>query len=124
VTGLSGPSQIAESTTSEGIGVAFATMGGMSITPASGTYLVWFSGNFAGDAANTLTITYKIRAGGVDVAASVKQQFINAVTGEVHESTTIARVTVNGAQAVDVQAMTDIGTPTVESRQLMIAATS
>ena len=95
-----------------------AAMTSMTITPAAGTYLVWFSGDIS-HSANGGTISTSIY-----VAASQQTNSIrNYARGNQTESISfacMAKVTVNGAQAITGQWSTSGATATNTHRQLMI----
>lgn len=74
-------------------------MAGMTITPAAGTYLVWFSGEYSASN-NNVTMTASIYSGGTLVTASERL----AVTSNTDQDMIFASqaiVTVNGSQAIE-----------------------
>lgn len=99
-----GPSQIVEATAADAVGIAFAVVTGMTITPVAGTYLVWFGGST--DASESNFVECKIRFGGTDVAASLRTVPVTILAAGTTRATlaTLARVTVDGSQAIDVVA--------------------
>lgn len=100
----------------------------MTLTPTAGTYMVWFSGTFVeAVAGGTDVIEFQIFVGGVAQAASLKRVSLSQVNEMTNiTGTTVARVTVDGAQAIEVRAFraSGDGSPSVRERQLMIAVTS
>lgn len=91
----------------------------MTITPAAGTYLVWFSSTVESSSIVD-TMFMSIYSGGVQVAASERE--IDSLS--LNESVgfcCMAKVTVNGAQAIEGRWRNNaIGTATMHERQLMI----
>lgn len=91
---------------------------GTSVTPAAGTYLVWLAGSFESSNASAVMFA-SIYMAGVQVAASERE--IDAPgSNESSDFTCIARVTVNGAQAIDGRWRTTAGTATMHERQVML----
>jgi hypothetical protein len=124
VTGPSGP---AASFTSD---IAAATAGttttsasdvlvaGATLTPAAGTYLVWFTGSHSQSNNNDLyTIIY---SGGSPVAASERTFNRGATTSATTSFSSTAKVTVNGSQAIEGRWRITGGTATLTQGQLMI----
>jgi hypothetical protein len=92
-------------------------MSGMTLTPAAGTYVVWFSGDLAHSVA--ATINTSLYVGGVLVAASERAWQRGAQT--VQSSFACAcKVTVNGSQAIEGRWRTSGATATNNRRQLVI----
>ena len=90
----------------------------MTLTPAAGTYMVWFTGSVEHDTNNSFVFT-SIYSGGVQVAASERQFERGGAQGDVGASfACVARVTVNGAQAITGQWRTDAATATMHERGL------
>lgn len=100
---------------------ARAIITGMSITPPAGTYLAIFSCRSM-NTNGTNTYSYGIYNNGTLVAHSLRQitpggnQFSDAYLSQ-H---TIAKVTVNGAQTVDVRIGSSGGTQNVNERSLYL----
>lgn len=91
-------------------------MSGMTLTPPAGTYLVWFSGDWA-NTNNGNTGTMSIYAGGTQVLASEVPSYRTSA-GAVANFSTHALVTVNGAQAIEGRWRTTGNTSTNTRRQL------
>lgn len=95
----------------------------MTLTPASGTYLVWFSGvcrtNSAGNQVRT-----SIYSGGTLVAASAREYAEDggdgAGTPGYATFTCMAKVTVNGSEAIEGKFNRSTGTGYLRERQLTI----
>lgn len=95
-------------------------MAGMTLMPAAGTYMVWFSGDLQ-HADNNQTITTTIYAAGVAQTASARTWRRGAGQGNVETSfSSVAKVVVNGAQTIEGQWRTPGGTATNDHRQLYI----
>lgn len=91
---------------------------GMTVTPASATYLVILSAMLA-NTQNNQAAQMSIYSGGTQVAASVRQTPSN--TTQHLAQTTLARVTVNGAQAIEGRYnRVSAGTASIMERQLAI----
>lgn len=92
----------------------------MTVTPASGTYLVWFTGSV--ENSSDTSITYmSIYAGGAQNAASQRRAQTNKFSsGTVHGFACVARVTVNGAEAIQGMWRVTGGTATMYARCLTI----
>lgn len=104
-------------TTTSGTDVLATTM---TITPASGTYLVWFSGS-TDHSANSATIDLSIYSGGTIQASSERAFVRGAGQGNVTVSfACMAKVTVNGSQAIEGRWRTSTSTATMHERTLMI----
>jgi hypothetical protein len=74
---------------------------GMTITPAAGTYMVWFSSTVGSDS-NNANVWASIYSGGTLVSGSERELMRGAAQGNVTIGfSCIARVTVNGAQAIE-----------------------
>lgn len=92
----------------------------MTITPASGTYLVWFTGS-VDHSANNGSIELSIYSAGSQVAASERSFARGAGQGNVTVSFACsAKVTVNGSQAIEGQWRTPAATATMHERTLKI----
>ena len=91
---------------------------GMSITPVAGTYVVVFSCSL--ETTNAGGVMFgSIYMGGVQVAASERE--IDAPgASESSDMTSIALVTVNGAEAIEGRWRRTAGTATMHERQLLI----
>lgn len=93
---------------------------GMTITPASGTYLVRFTGS-VDHSANNATADMSIYAGGVQTAASERRFMRGAGQGDVSIPFCCeAKVTVNGSQAIEGRWRTSGATATMHERTLTI----
>jgi hypothetical protein len=91
----------------------------MSITPVAGIYLVRFSGSV--DASNNYSnISMSIYAGGSQAAASELTCCAKWTAGDCQAFTCIARVEVNGSQAIEGRWRTDLGTATMHQRTMTI----
>lgn len=97
---------------------------GMTLTPAAGTYMVWFSTSV--DHSNQVTaITTSIYVGGVQNTGSIRSVMtrtnaLGANTLTASMSTGEATVTVNGSQAIEARWSTTAGTATAHQRTLTI----
>lgn len=119
-------SQIVEATDTSALNTTTLTLlPSMTITPASGTYTAWFSGTFEDVlGGGTDVIEAQIFVDGVAVAASMKRASLSVINEMTNISiTTMARVVVDGTDAIEVRARraTGDGAPSVRERQLMIA---
>lgn len=112
-------SQIVESVAAQVLAGGAQLLTGMSITPAAGTYMVWLSVLCTCTLTDTESID--IRAGAVVVAASIKSEECNAGGNTL---STMARVTVNGAQAIEGFITRAGNAASAGARQLMIAGTT
>ncbi len=94
----------------------------MSITPVAGVYEVVFSASLENsNAAGIMFVS--IYSGGVQQAASERE--IDAPgSNESSDVTSIARVTVNGTQAIEARWRRTAGTAMMHERQLRIQAVS
>jgi hypothetical protein len=119
------PSQIVESsapTTTAAAGAGL--MLGMSITPEAGTYCVWFEGDLF-HSVNDATITTSIYSAAVLQPSSERLFRRGAGQGNVSSSfACMARVMVNGAQAIEGRWRTSAATATNTHRQLLIMRVS
>ena len=92
----------------------------MTLTPASGTYLVRFTGSVDHSSSNAVT-EMSIYSGGAQVAASERRFQRGAGQGNVASAFCCeAKVTVNGSQAIEGQWRTDGSTATMHERTLTI----
>ena len=92
----------------------------MTITPASGTYLVWFHGS-SSHSANGANIFESIYAGGSQVAASeVSCTQPSNSSSRHYPFACCCQVTVNGAQAIEGRWRTDAATASMYQRTLEI----
>ena len=99
-----------------------ALLTSMTLTPASGTYLVWASVDVSNNA-NGGTTFISIFSGGVQQTNSVRAASNTGVqfTGSRHTLATASRVTVNGSQAIEIRWRTNgTGTSTALGRSLTI----
>ena len=94
----------------------------MTLTPAAGTYLVTFSGSVRQSASNDSIFT-SIYSGGTQVAASEREFKRGSNQGNITASFCCqAKVTVNGAQAIEGRWRETGGTATMYERTLSIIA--
>jgi len=92
----------------------------MTITPAAGTYAVWYTGS-VDHGSNSESIWTAIYAAGSKVAASEREWTRGTSQGDVTNTfTSTAKVTVNGSQAIEGKWRTSAGTATMHERSLMI----
>lgn len=100
---------------------------GMTLTPPAGTYLVWFSGG-ADHSAQSVAVVVSIYVGGVLKTDSVRSPVprFNGVGANTLTpiAVTNGRVTVNGAQAIEIRWKTASGTATMHQRTLNILRTT
>lgn len=108
---------VSTSTTS----TTFVAMSGMTVTPASGNYLVAFNSTCNINSASGF-VTYTLYVGGVALAASNRVVLPATTTGKAVIST-VAKVTVNGSQMVEVWYKTSTGTCNVYERVMEIIKT-
>lgn len=96
----------------------------MTITPASGTYMVWFTGS-VGHTANASIFT-SIYSGGVKITPSERRFSNGSGTASSVRSTIccVAVVTVNGAEAIEGRWRTTLATATMHQRSLLIVKTT
>jgi hypothetical protein len=93
----------------------------MTLTPAAGTYTVFFTGS-VDHSANNGDIDTSVYSGGVQVASSERTFGRGAGQGNVTSSfCCVAIVTVNGAQAIEGQWRTSGATATMHERALTIS---
>jgi len=94
---------------------------GMTLTPAAGNYLVWFSSTFSNSSNNSENFG-SIWAGGAQVAESEREWKRGAGQGNTYSGfSCMAKVTVNGAEAIEGRWRVNGGTGTMHNgRQLMI----
>lgn len=97
----------------------------MTLTPASGTYMVWFTTSIDSNTNNS-TVSVSIYAAGAQVAASEvhsQPQFQGGLTPSLNVTipyTAIARIAVNGSQAIEARWRISSGTATAHQRTLMV----
>lgn len=105
---------------------------GMTLTPAAGTYLVWFTCRAAigaGTGENNSMDT-QIFVGGTAVAASLRRISLQSaadISGAISQASSMAsmaRVTVDGTQAIEARGRNNTGIGTVTERQLAIQETT
>jgi len=97
----------------------YVLMPGMTITPIAGTYFVWISTDQSNGSNNSSLVT-SIFAGGVQVAESERVSDVKT-TGRRREISSMARVTVNGSQAIEMRWRGNgTGTNEVRGRTMMI----
>jgi hypothetical protein len=94
-------------------------MVGMTQTPATGTYLVMWTGSVVNSANGTERTWVSIYSGGTQVTAT--ERSIGTSGGAYSPAITHAIVTVNGSQAIELRWRAAGGTSTVHSRRLSIA---
>lgn len=94
-----------------------ALMVGMTLTPAAGTYQVFFEGMMAASV-NGVLATISVYSGGSQVVLSTRTTNLsNARIGSVAANT---QVTVNGSQAIEVQWSVTGGSATINGRSLSV----
>lgn len=99
-----------------------ALMTGMTITPVSGTYLVWFSCDINSPTAGAV-VSVSIYVGGTQKGDSLRKVMPFAggtlTVGNQRAFTgTNGRVTVNGSQAIEIRWSTSSGTITTSDRTM------
>jgi len=99
------------------ISTTLSVLGGATVTPPAGTYLVVFSCNFTASSAGGNVITTQLYVGGT-AQADTKRQVTPLSSGALSTfqymgSSLNKIVTVNGSQAIAVEAQTSAGTVTV-----------
>lgn len=98
---------------------SYVLISGMTTTPAAGSYLVLFSAT-GSTSASSIVGNYGIYVGGSLVASSEQPcKWSNATTNIMH---TVAKITVNGSQTVEIRYKTSAGTFTVNSRNLILVS--
>lgn len=97
-------------------------MSGMTLTPAAGTYLVWFTGDIA-TSTNGTVATMSVYSGGT-LATSSERPFSRGAQAVTASFDAVARVTVNGAQAIEGRWRVTGGTGTNTRRSLAILRVS
>lgn len=105
-------------------------MNAMTITPAAGTYLVWFSTSLESNSTNSV-VRINIYSGGSIVSASERWAVPQFSAGGLGGSPSIpipiatqATVTVNGSQAIEGRWRRSAGTATAHQRTLTILKVS
>lgn len=92
----------------------------MTLTPASGTYAVTFTSSVELSANNSVAF-FSIYSAGSQVAASERKAMRGAGQGDVGlPFTCVAKVTVNGSQAIEGRVRVSAGTATIHQRTLML----
>lgn len=91
---------------------------GMTLTPAAGTYVVWFAGS-AQNTTNNATVYMSIWAAGAQVAAS-EERMVMGGANKAQAFCCVAIVTVNGAQAIEGRWRVSGNTGTMHQRTLAI----
>jgi hypothetical protein len=92
----------------------------MTITPASGNYLVWFTGS-VDHSQNAASIDLSIYAGGTKDADSERSFTRGAAQANVTTPfTCVGKVTVNGSQAIEGRWRTSEATATMHERNIAI----
>lgn len=107
----------ADTTTTSAVDVLVT---GMTLTPIAGTYLVWFDSGMEISGAGTISVS--IYFGGVQVADSVRTLRPGAAAPT--SATSIAKVTVNGSQAIEARWNVTAGTGTAHQRNLTVMRVS
>ncbi|MCG8430320.1 MAG: hypothetical protein MJA29_04025, partial [Candidatus Omnitrophica bacterium] len=114
------PSSIEESTTTTTTTSTTDTqVNSMSVTPAAGTYLVFFTGDVSASV-DAQQISLSIYSAGSQVTSSERVCGFNSYSDSVIPFTCVARVTVNGSQAIQGYWRTSAGTATMTQRSLAI----
>jgi len=97
-----------------------ALMTGMTITPASGNYLVMANGIVQNDDNSGISY-FQIFAGGVAITNSLRKIEVNTQTKNIYSSwSTMAKVTVNGSEAIEIRWTGQPGTSTAKERTMEI----
>ena len=96
---------------------------GMTITPPAGTYLVWFTSSVSTTAANNSPTYASIYSGGVQVVASERRVSMKSGNDTAGVPCN-AKVTVNGAQAIEGRWRVTGGTGAIYARTLSILKVS
>lgn len=100
----------------------------MTITPVSGTYLVWFSCD-VNSATSGVVVSVSIYVGGVQKADSLRKLMpfaggtLTAGSQRIPVSTN-GEVTVNGSQAIEIRWSASAGAPTAAARTMNILRVS
>lgn len=98
----------------------YVTATTMTITPAAGTYLVWFSTSVSNSGGNGAGVDIAIAVAGTVVTASERSTESNR-SDEVFAAATHATAVVNGSQAITAEWLrTTNGTATMRERTLTI----
>lgn len=90
----------------------------MTLMPASGNYLVWFSGSVV-SGSNGASISMSIYAAGSQLTAS-EEKYLRGNQAIHVPFCCVAKVTVNGSQAIEGRWKTTAGTATMHQRTLAI----
>ncbi len=98
-------------------------MSGMTVTPAAGTYSVFF-GTALQHTTNNQIVYVSIYVGGTKQTYSERPYQSGRWVGSAYCGDTHARVTVNGSQAIEVRWRTSAATATALQRSLMIVRVS
>jgi hypothetical protein len=97
----------------------FVLVPGMSATPSQGTYIVTFSGTMENDS-KSKAVQVAIFADGTEVAHS-KRKFQRGNVSQVAPFTCIAKITVNGSQAIEGRWKVDANSSgTITERSLLL----
>lgn len=105
------------SSTAIAVTTTAGVIGSATVTPAAGTYLAMFSANITASSAGGNTLSLELLVGGTAQADTLRQITPTSSaafsTFQYGNSTFQKIVTVNGSQAIAVQAQTSAGTVTV-----------
>ena len=118
-------SDIAEATgDASGSNTSDTLVPGMTLTPPAGTYLVWFTGSVETTPGNTMAFM-SIYSGGSQVGSS-EREYRRPAGQSTQSFCCVAKVTVNGAEAIEGRARVDAGTTTgtIHERSLAIVEVS
>lgn len=97
---------------------SYEVMDSMTLSPASGTYMVWFNTTVVNTTGNADTYI-SLFAGGVQVATS--ERLIEEDNGTNQSiMSTMGVITVDGTQAIDLRWKVSTGTSTAHAKTLMI----
>lgn len=123
VSGISNTEVSATASVTAGTGAA-ALLTGMTITPVSGTYLVWFSCALTCSTTGATT-TFAIHVGGTQKADSVRivAPFDGGAASSLAARCGVAingLVTVNGSQAIEIRWNASSGTNSTSTRTMNI----
>jgi len=95
---------------------------GMTLTPAAGTYMVWFTTSASNATSNNI-VYLSIYSGGTQVAAS-ERRISTKSAGDIAGIACTARVTVNGAQTIEGRWRVGGSTGSMHQRALAIIKVS
>lgn len=119
IPGTPPPSNTAESaTTATTTSTTYVLATGMTITPAAGTYMVWFTASVANSSSNDAVYAAIYKGGTVEAAS--ERQIETKSAGDIGGVACVARVTVTGTQAIEGRWRVAASTGTILERTLAI----